>query len=251
MIGIIIIGNEILSAQVEDSNLKHMLRVLNRQGYAISEVRIVPDEAELLIEAIQHMSDRHEFVISTGGIGPTHDDITLRCYAQAFGSELIEHPILMDKIREYFGPDLKASHRSLTLVPKIAQMVPSPKTGWPIIMVKNCFVLPGLPEIFLKKFDGVLAALPAVERRLYAAFYTRSSEVEFSERLTDIQLRYPLVEIGSYPRFDHDEFAAQVTLKSCDPDAIAAVFGELHRMFTEMRSLVRLVHPSAYDPDTL
>lgn len=249
LISILIIGNEILSAQVEDTNLRHMFRKLNQVGYHIEEARFVRDEEETISEAIRELSRKNQFVISTGGIGPTHDDVTLTAYARAFEVPLIQHPELMEKVRSFFGDDLKPSSRRLTLVPQNTALIYAGPSSWPIIQVANCFVLPGLPEIFLKKFEGVLEALPPVPPRYFAALFTRSHETDFADQLTDSQKEYPDVEIGSYPTFEHAQFAAQITLKGGSLKRIQQAFADLKRLFSGWDSLVDWTEPGRYDPE--
>ena len=251
LISLLIIGNEILSAQVEDTNLKHMLASLNAAGYAIDEVRVVRDEEPVISEAIRALSNRSRFVISTGGIGPTHDDVTLQAYAHAFGVPLIRHPDLMEKIRGFFGNDIKESTLRLAMVPENTELIHTQSSSWPIIKVANCFVLPGLPEIFVKKFAGVMETLPPVPERFYAELCTSAQEVDFAVGLTDVQARFPSVEIGSYPTFGRKEFSARVTLKSQNIDDIRTAFDTLHTHFREIQALVSSSVPERYDPGRL
>ena len=239
MISILIIGNEILSGQVEDSNLKHMLGRLNRSGYTVDEVRVIRDETPIISQAIRELSQRSRFVVSTGGIGPTHDDVTLEAYAQAFGVPLISHPRLVQKIRDFFGDTVKESSLRMALVPENIELIETGPKRWPLLKVGNCFVLPGLPEVFLKKFDAVMAVLPEAPDAYFCEIFTRSMETDFAVFLSEAQDRFPNVELGSYPTFDQIDFAARITLKSGDPKSMDTVFEELRAFFSEKQTLVR------------
>ncbi len=251
MISILIIGNEILSAQVEDTNLRHMFRKLNQAGYHIEEARFVRDEEETISEAVRELSRKSEFVISTGGIGPTHDDVTLKAFARAFDVPLIQHPELLEKVRSFFGDDIKPSGLRLTMVPQNTTLVYAGPSKWPIIQVANCFVLPGLPEIFYQKFEGVLEALPPVPPRYFAALFTRSRETDFADQLTESQGEFPDVELGSYPTYEHAQFAAQVTFKGASLERIQQAFDHLKNLFSGWDTLVDWTEPGRYDPEKL
>ena len=243
MISILIIGNEILSANVEDTNLRHMLGRLNLAGYTIDEARIVPDEVPVLADAIRALSKRSQYVISTGGVGPTHDDVTFQAYALAFDTTLELHPQLAQGIHGFYGGQAPESALRMARVPAITELVTMPGSKWPIIKVANCFVLPGLPEIFVKKFAAVVDWLPAVPDRFFGEIFTRSPEVDFADTLTALQERFPRVELGSYPTFDHAEFAARVTFKSQDNGAVLKVFEEMLAHFRQRGTLVRYSDP--------
>ena len=243
MISILIIGNEILSAQVEDINLKHMLGRLNQAGYAIDEVRIVRDDVETISKAIRDLSARSGFMISTGGIGPTHDDVTLKAYARAFGVPLKTHPDLEAKIRAFFKDDVKESTLRMAVVPENTELIFAGSSQWPLIKVANCFVLPGLPEIFFKKFEGVMASLPKAPDRFFGELFTSSREIDFAVVLSEVQGRFPNVEMGSYPTYNHAEYAAHITFKSEHAGSITSAFAELRDFFSEKGRLVRCGEP--------
>ncbi len=242
MISILIIGNEILSAQVEDINLKHMLGKLNQAGYVIDEVRIVRDDVETIGKAIRELSATSTYVISSGGIGPTHDDVTLDAFARAFGVSLITHPELERKIRDYFKDEVKESSLRMAIVPENTELVPT-KSSWPLIKVANCFVLPGLPEIFIRKFEGIMAFLPKAPNRYFAQIFTATHETDFADVLARLQTRFPAVEMGSYPTYEHSEYAARITFKSEDVATIRDAFGKMYAHFEEKHSLVRTEPP--------
>ncbi|CAM2067165.1 MoCF-biosynth domain-containing protein [Sulfidibacter corallicola] len=249
MISILIIGNEILSAQIEETNLKHMLRELAIAGYAVDEVRMVRDDREVIAAAIRELSRNSRYVISSGGVGPTHDDVTLEAYGEAFGSELYLHPDLEAGIRKYYGDRITAAALRLARVPRNTELVYAGSSKWPIIKVENCFVLPGLPEIFVKKLEGVIQVLPSVPRRYYAELLTSAEEGVFAGELHAFQAQFPQIEIGSYPRFDQSHHAAKVTLKGNDVEALDRLFNLLTKYFTRSQSLVASSAPEPYRPN--
>lgn len=248
MISIIVIGDEILSGQVKDTNLAYMLDHLNRHGYPIQEVAIVGDTIEAISEAVNRMRHRSDYVISCGGIGPTHDDVTMAAYAHAFDSEVFVHPELENKLRDFYGDAFQELHLTHARVPKVAHLVDSGNTAWPIVACGNCFILPGLPEIFVKKFHGVVDSLPDIAERFYAAILTHSEETLFAEQLSALQRDYGDCDIGSYPNFDRSEYTAKITIKSRNLENMTELFHKLETMFSAMNSLVRTTPPRPFDP---
>lgn len=248
MISILVIGDEILSGQVKDTNLVYMFDHLNRRGYPIQEVAIVGDTIAAIAEAVNRMRVRSDFVISCGGIGPTHDDVTMAAYAAAFGSEVYVHPELEAKLRGFYGDAFEDRHLTHARVPKVAHLLDSGNTAWPIVACQNCFILPGLPEIFIKKFAGVLDHLPAVAERFYAAVLTHLEETQFAPQLTALQQEFPDCEIGSYPTFDRTDYTAKITIKSRHLQHLTAVFEKIESLFKAQNSLVRTTPPRPFDP---
>jgi molybdenum cofactor synthesis domain-containing protein len=248
LISILVIGDEILAGQVKDTNLAYMFEHLNREGYPIQEVAIVGDTIEAISEALNRMRHRSEFVISCGGIGPTHDDVTMEAYAHAFKTSVFVHPELEEKLRDYYGDRFEERYLTHARVPKKAHLLDSGNTAWPIVACGNCFILPGLPEIFVKKFHGVLNHLPQVSERFYAALLTHSEETLFAETLSELQHIYPECDIGSYPVFDRSEYSAKVTIKSRDLKRLTELFHKLESLFVRMDSLVRTTNPRPFDP---
>lgn len=245
LISILIIGNEILSNQVEDHNLKVMLAELNARSYPIDEVRIVRDEIETISGAIRELSAKSRFLISTGGVGPTHDDITFEAYAHAFDVALEVNVELETRLRKWLGDKpMKESMLRMVRLPTNTQLVDLGPNTWPLVQVANCYVLPGLPEVFDKKFKGVLQVLPEVPHRWFAEVFTSSDETDFAAVLTVIQASFPQVEIGSYPTYDRSEFAAHITFKGTDQTALTGAFDRLVSEIQGLGTLVRVGEPA-------
>ncbi|MDJ0842361.1 MAG: molybdopterin-binding protein [Acidobacteriota bacterium] len=238
MISIIIIGNEILSASVKDTNLAHMLEKLSGSSYSVDEVRIIRDDVATIAATVQELSRKSRFVVSSGGVGPTHDDVTLEAYAAAFGESLILHPELEQRIRLYFGDHIKESSLRMARVPANTQLIDMGPKSWPLIQVANCFVLPGLPEIFVKKFAEVMRHLPEVPDHFAGALFTSWDESSFAAYLTSCQHDFDGVEIGSYPTYDRSSYAARVTFKGTDRDQVQKAFHRMHAHFQNNGVLV-------------
>ncbi len=243
MISILIIGNEILSNQVKDHNLKVMLEELNARSYPIDEVRIVRDDLTTISRAVRELSDRSRFLISTGGVGPTHDDITLEAYAHAFEMALAIHPQQEARLRAWAGDKpLNESMLRMARMPAETVLIELGPHTWPLVQVRNCFVLPGLPEVFDKKFKALLEVLPPAAKRYFAEVLTRADETEFAAGLTVIQQNFADVEVGSYPTYNRADYAAQVTFKGTDRAQVAAAHAQFEQLIRVHGSLVRS-HP--------
>lgn len=243
MISIIIIGNEILSASVQDKNLAYMLGKLAAGSYPVDEVRIIRDDIPTIAETIRALSARSKIVISSGGVGPTHDDVTLEAYAAAYEQEMILHPRLEEMIRRYFGDDVKESALRMARVPANTELVDVGPKNWPLIKVDNCYVLPGLPEVFVPKFDHLLGTLPEVPAHYYGEVYTRMDESSFAGFLTDLQTRFPEVEIGSYPTWDRSEYSARVTFRGHHQEQVNAAHVAMSSHFKDADALVHVKEP--------
>jgi len=248
VISILIIGNEILTAQVADFNLGYMLPRLAAAGYQVDEVRIVRDDLDVIVATIRQLSQRSRYVISTGGIGPTHDDVTLKAYAEAFSVSLESHPQMEAIITSHYGDRLTEAHLRHAILPSNIELIPGADPRWPVLKVANCFVLPGLPEAFLKKFPGVLSALPSLPTWQFAAVMTHCEEAVFAKGLTLIQNQHPHLEIGSYPNWHRDDYRAKITLKGRQHGDLVIGYQKVLALLTELGSLAAQIDPQPYDP---
>ena len=151
MVGILIVGDEILTADIQESNLHNMLQIFSRMGYDVKEVRIVRDVVSEIADALSILHKRCEFVFSTGGIGPTHDDVTMEAVAQAFCVSLLPHPEMLAFLTERYGMPLSPMVAKMALFPKDTRILKQKGNSWPIICKENVFILPGLPHAMLQK----------------------------------------------------------------------------------------------------
>jgi len=245
---IIIIGNEILSGSVADTNLAYMLRRFGESSIPVDEVRVVRDDMDGIIDAIKSLKKRSQFVISTGGIGPTHDDLTLDAYASAFGVNLVESEEMKNRVSRYFGNDLQKGHTSLYTVPANTELVYGDDNRWPVYKLENCFILPGLPQIFEQKFEMILEHLPQLPVLHCLELKVTVSEGFFSDELTAVQNRFPLVEIGSYPLYkgswlndgSNVEVAVRITFKSINEGLVKQCFQEMKAIFQSRNWLFKV-----------
>lgn len=248
MLGLIIIGDEILSSQIQEKNLKYMLRNLAISGYKVSEARIIGDDLSLISETVKELSGKYEYVVTSGGVGPTHDDITIDAIANAFNVTLSLNEKIEHLLKSYFKEKMTLDILKMAHLPVGADVIMKEEYEWPIIKMKNCFILPGIPQIFQKKFDHVLQLLPRVEKYFYSSLYSKADESEFSEILRSIDEKYTSVIIGSYPVIDEPDYKTQLTLKSKNKDDLSSCFEEMKYFLSEKSWLVKVVEPSFYNP---
>jgi molybdenum cofactor synthesis domain-containing protein len=225
---LIIVGNEILSGRTQDTNLNFLARELGALGIRLREARVVPDEEWAVVEAVNAARARHTYVFTTGGIGPTHDDITAACVAKAFGVPLTRHPEALRRLLAYYPPEkVNEARLKMADTPEGAELIDNPVSVAPGFRIGNVHVLPGVPSIMRAMFEGLRAGLrggaPVVSRTITAY----APEGEVAGPLAEIQARHPDVEIGSYPFMRQDRFGTSLVFRSADRGRIDAAAGEL------------------------
>ena len=239
MFSLLIIGNEILSGSVQDTNLAYMLKRFRQLSMVVDEVRIIPDEMSALTSAILTLKEKSQLLISSGGIGPTHDDITLQAYARVFQVDLVENDEMRERVMAYFGDDFQPGHRHLFKVPSNTELIGGGPDQWPVYKVENCFILPGLPEIFVRKFEQILQYVPSQPMIHRRALGVSVTEGFFAEELEELQRAFPQVEIGSYPNYlgswdqgnSSQKLAVKLTFQSIDQAVVEKCFTILKERF--------------------
>ena len=221
-VGFLIIGNEILSGRTREGNLAELAEMLNARGARLAEARVVRDEPEAIVSALNEMRAAHDFVFTSGGIGPTHDDITTEAIAAALGVAAIEHPDALEKMRrEYAGRnvELTPARRRMALTPEGATPLNAEVPGAPGYRAENIFVCAGVPWIFLKMAAAAVAQIPPGKPRCAATIRVEAPEGAFAAVLGETQARHPQVEIGSYPR-DDDGVYCNIVFAGDDEECI-------------------------------
>lgn len=229
---VLIIGDEILSGRTQDTNLRDIAKYLAVHGVDLAEARTVPDVHEEIIAALDALRTRYDYVITTGGIGPTHDDITADAVAAAFGVELYEHPEIIElieaRIRARPGVEMNAAMRRMARVPVGGALVRNPVSGPPGFTIGNVFVLAGVPSIMRGMLEDVGHRL-----RGGAVTVARTVRVEGSGEsviaapLEAVAKAHPAMSLGSYPFFDGTVYGSNLVLRGRDPEELAATVGEL------------------------
>lgn len=223
---LIVVGNEILSGKVQDTNSAFLAREVRDLGVWLRRIIVVPDEVDAIAEAVRDCASRFDVVFTSGGIGPTHDDVTVQGVAQGLGRRVVEHPGLAERLREFFGGELTGARRKMAEVVEGAELIFDGDRSFPTIRVANVYLLPGIPEIFREKLRSLrnrFAGNPFHMRTVYVRAY----ESQIAEALQRTLDDFPELLLGSYPKLNHPEYSVQVTLESKDPDYLERSFRRL------------------------
>ena len=225
---VLIIGDEILSGRTQDTNLNFAARRLGVHGVDVAEARVVGDVKADIIAALNALRARYDYVITTGGIGPTHDDITADCVAEAFGVELYEHPEIISMMAARWGGELNAARRRMARVPVGGSLVRNPVQGPPGFQIGNVFVLAGVPMIMRGMMEDVVTRL-----RTGAVVISRTVRVEgagegaIAAPLETLAKAHPALSLGSYPFFGPDGYGANLVIRGRDESEVEAVAEDL------------------------
>lgn len=232
---VLIIGDEILSGRTQDTNLRDIARYLGVHGVDVVEARVVPDDLETIVETLNALRVAHDYVVTTGGIGPTHDDITADAVAAAFGVELYEHPDIIALLSARHGDQLNAARRRMARVPQGGQLVKNPVQGPPGFTIGNVFTLAGVPAIMRGMLEDVGPRLkggrPTLSRTLHV---DGVGEGVLAAPLGAVAKAHPAMSLGSYPFFTPQGFGANLVLRSRDADELAAAVAELVAALAEV-----------------
>ena len=224
--GIVIIGNEILSGKFADENARYLIGELRELGVELARISVIRDDVDDIAETVRRHADRYDFVVTSGGVGPTHDDVTIAGIARAFGVAIEHHPVLVELLKKYYGERLTEGHMRLAEVPVGTEMVHGTDPVWPVSVFRNIYILPGVPLLFRRKFDQVrerFRSRPFSTARVYVM----ADEATIAADLTRVALAHPSVAFGSYPRFDVEDYRVLLTVESQDRDAARAACAEL------------------------
>lgn len=217
----IIIGNEILSGKFADENAPFLVRRLRELGVDLARIVVIPDEMDVVADEVRAASARYDHVFTTGGVGPTHDDLTLPAIARAFGVPLVRHPELERILRQKLGDDVPAAALRMAEIPEGAELWWDGEVRFPLVVMRNVCIFPGVPMLLVRKFEAVAHRFRHVPVHL-ARVWTYRQEPEIADVLTEATVRWPEVAVGSYPRFELEPPQVLVTIEARDPDAVEA-----------------------------
>jgi FAD synthetase len=213
--GILVIGNEILSGKVVDTNSPYLCRELRTLGVDVERIITIPDDVGVIAQNVRSMHGAYDFVFTSGGIGPTHDDMTIDGIAAAFGRKLEHNESIAARIERASGNKPNASQLKMALVPAGATLIDAGDLWFPLVVVENVYIFPGIPELLRKKFESArerFRGIPFVIKRVYV---TRM-ESEIAEHLHGLLEEFPELHLGSYPRIQEESFRVMLTLESRD-----------------------------------
>ncbi|MES1157993.1 MAG: competence/damage-inducible protein A [Haliangium ochraceum] len=230
---VLLIGDEILSGKVEEENARYLVRELRALGVSVKRIEVVPDELDEIAATARVLSARFDLVFSSGGVGPTHDDVTLPGMAAAFGRPLVRHAELERLLTAAFGDHLHPRDLRMADVPAGSRLEYGPEndgTTWPVVVVENVWILPGVPTIFRRKFEAIRELFRA--RPIYSrAVYSRQSEGPIADAMDAVVAAFPSVAVGSYPHVDARDYKVKITLDGRDrADVDAATVGLCERL---------------------
>lgn len=226
--GIIVIGDEILSGKVVDENARFLIAELRDLGVALRRVLVVPDVIDEIAAAVREFSRRFDFVFTSGGVGPTHDDLTMEGVARAFDTQVVRHSDLERLLRGYYGERLEERNLRMADVPSGATLHPT-ETPWPVTAYHNVYILPGIPEIFRRKFLSIRERFRQRPFHL-ACVYCNADEGEIAASLDAVAAGFSDVALGSYPRIVSEGWRVKLTLESKDRGRVEGAVAELVRL---------------------
>jgi molybdenum cofactor synthesis domain-containing protein len=221
----LVIGDEILSGRTKDQNIGFVAATLTDIGVDLMEVRIVADDEAAIVEAVRALAAVYDYVLTSGGIGPTHDDITADAVAMAFGLPIGIDERARKLLMAYWakrGIEPNEARLRMARVPQGAALIPNSVSAAPGFVVKNVFVMAGVPAIMQAMMDEVVKMLPASRPLLSDTIEARRGEGDIAAAAAAVQAAHPGVRIGSYPYHDGTRFTTRLVLRSRDPDALAA-----------------------------
>lgn len=195
------IGNELLSGKVEDANVVVLAKTLRALGIELKRVVMVLDDIDVIAREVKALAEAHDWLFTSGGVGPTHDDVTVRAVATAYGVDVVEDPTLAAMLREHYQERCTSGHLQMALVPRGASLEAHETIRWPTIRVANTWLLPGVPEIFRMKLAVVVDRLAGGIGFVSRAVFTRMDEGDLKPLLDDVVARFPDVGVGSYPKW--------------------------------------------------
>ena len=211
----LVIGDEILTGKVEDSNSPWVARRCRSLGLQLCRIIVLPDDIEQVAAAVAEWSRRCDFVFTSGGVGPTHDDLTMEAVAKAFGRKLVLNEAMCDRIARHQQEPLNESQRKMAMLPEGAKAVDAGDLWFPIVIVENVHVFPGIPQLFEKKFEAIRDRFSGDPFHLRQVYVTRH-ESDIAQSLHDLLGDFPNVMLGSYPRLGETHYRVLLTLESRD-----------------------------------
>jgi molybdenum cofactor synthesis domain-containing protein len=222
----VVVGNEILSGKVQDTNAYFAARELRKLGVALKRIAVVPDEIQPIADEVSYCAKTFDFVLTSGGVGPTHDDITIEAIAVAFGRKLVMHPELERIVLHHFKGGVNAAGLKMTDVPEGAVLNAAGDLRFPTVQLENVYILPGIPQIFESKLVG-LAGRFATDPYFIRAIFINASEGLIAEHLNECLRIYPELLLGSYPRIGDSSYRVKLTLESKDVNYLQKAFDHL------------------------
>tara|TARA_B100000029_G_scaffold356297_1_gene349136 strand:+ start:1041 stop:1796 length:756 start_codon:yes stop_codon:yes gene_type:complete len=218
---IIIIGNEILSGRTQDVNVQNLSKWLNDLGVKVEEVRIVPDNEIAIVHTVNFLKKRFNYIFTSGGIGPTHDDITSKSIAKAFKIKYGKHKEAYKLLENYYGTkNFNLGRQKMAMMPIKASLILNPSSGAPGFIVDNVYCLPGVPSILKSMLGGLKNKIKGGKKILSRTISAQTVESEIAKSLADVQSKFKKVDIGSYPFFRLGNIGVSIVIRCSDKKKI-------------------------------
>ena len=224
--GIVLIGNEILSGKIHDANAAFLCRELRALGVEVRKISVIPDELDVIAEEVAQFSRAFDYVFTSGGVGPTHDDVTIEGVARAMRVPVVRDPRLVALLEGFYKGNLNPARLKMAEVPDGAKLLAADSLIFPAIVIGNVYIFPGVPEIFRQKFDAIKERFRERPFHLRSVF-VRIGEGTLADFLNDLLKNYPLLLLGSYPEFSNPDYKVKVTLESKDHEYLERALAEL------------------------
>ena len=231
---ILIIGNEILSGRTQDTNTSTLANWLNSIGVKVNEVRVIPDTEKKIVDTLNVLREENNYVFTTGGIGPTHDDITAQSVAKAFGLKYEIHKEAFKILEAYYKPgEFNEGRQKMVWMPENAELILNPTSGAPGFSVKNVFCLPGVPSILKSMLGGLKNRIVGGQPILSHTISLKTVESEIASSLNKVQEENKDVEIGSYPFFHAGKLGVSIVIRSEDQTKIDECSSQILKFVNE------------------
>ena len=234
---VIVIGNEILSGRTQDINLNHIATTLGGWGIQVHHARVIPDDEEIIVNTINEVRVAYDYVFTTGGIGPTHDDITTECIAAAFGKKVIRHPEAEARLLAHYentGLEFNAARQKMADIPEHAALIDNPLSAAPGFILENVHVFAGVPSIMQAMFEGLRDSLPGGVTMTRLTVQCAIGEGTIASIMATVQAAHEGVSIGSYPWFKPGQFGTAAVVSGLDQQVTHAAAKALAAGVREM-----------------
>ncbi|MBV7256031.1 competence/damage-inducible protein A [Pacificimonas sp. WHA3] len=218
--GLVVIGDEILSGRTQDANLAYLAKWLNVEGIDLMGAEIVPDEMDRIVEAVNRGRERFDYLFTTGGIGPTHDDITVDAVAKALDRDVVIHPEARAILEGYYGDRINEARLRMARVPDGAELIKNPVSGAPGIHVENIYMMAGVPKITQGMLAGITGTLEGGQRVLDRTIGAWVGETAVADVLIAVEREKPGVQIGSYPFWDQGRVGSNFVIRARDEETL-------------------------------
>jgi molybdenum cofactor synthesis domain-containing protein len=242
----VIIGNEILTGKVMEKNIYVLANTLFEIGIPLERVEIIPDVEESIVQTLHKLSPRVDYLITTGGIGPTHDDITYQSVAKAFNLKLSYHEPTLELMKQFMSSPINEARKRMALIPEGATLHSTPGLWVPLVVVNNVFIFPGVPKIFQKMLEANKSLFSGGVKIYRAILRTKKLEGDIALALSNCQKEFPGCEIGSYPQTaENDERSVMVSFESSDKAILEQAVNRVMKEIDGVREDKESIAPSS------